>query len=86
MRWNCAESHATFSRLPDCFATRLPGTLTELERAVLIGEREADLMRQAHPNPWVTPKAARRWLRRRQEMVSKCLRTIVGLLPDLFAG
>ena len=86
VRWYCAASHATFSRLPDCLAARLPGTLTELERPVLIGEREADPARQAHANPRVTPKAARRWLRRRQEMVSKFLRTIVGLLPDLFAG
>ena len=89
MRWYCAESHTTFSQLPDCFAAGLPGTLCELERAVLIGEREADPARaacQAHPNPGVKPKAARRWLRRRQEMVSRSLMTIVMLLPDLFAG
>ena len=71
------------------FAAALPDTLCELERAVLIGEREADparAARQAHPNPGVKPKAARRWLRRRQEMVSRSLMTIVTLLPDLFAG
>ena len=38
-RWYCPESHTTFSLLPDCLAARLPGTLAELEHAVVTAER-----------------------------------------------
>ena len=30
-RWYCADSYATFSLLPDCFAARMPGSLQQLE-------------------------------------------------------
>ncbi len=42
--------------------------------------------RQAHPDPEVSAKAARRWLRRRQDAVHMCLRILRGLLPDQFCG
>jgi hypothetical protein len=42
-RWYCAESHTTFSLLPDCLAARLPGTLDELESIVAAAEQAPSL-------------------------------------------
>ncbi|MBT8369123.1 MAG: hypothetical protein KJP23_30890, partial [Deltaproteobacteria bacterium] len=33
-RWYCADGHMSFSLLPDCLASRLPGTLLEIEDVV----------------------------------------------------
>ena len=44
-RWYCAESHTTFSLLPDCFGARMPGTLQQLEVQIfdLAGRLVADV-------------------------------------------
>jgi len=34
-RWYCPESHRTFSLLPDCLASRLSGSLGEIEAVVI---------------------------------------------------
>ena len=33
-RWYCPDGHMSFSLLPDCLASRLPGTLLEIEDVV----------------------------------------------------
>ena len=88
-RWYCGASHMTFSLLPDCFAAGLPGTLDEMEAAVLSVETAPDLgtaAALARPRHVGEPAGARRWLRRRQRLVASCLMTALTLLPDLFAG
>ena len=37
-RWYCPTGHTTFSLLPDCLASRLPGSLDEVEQVVAIVE------------------------------------------------
>jgi hypothetical protein len=38
-RFLCHTEHITFSMLPDCFSSRLPGTLIEVENIVLMVEK-----------------------------------------------
>ena len=37
----CRTGHITFSLLPDCFSSRLPGTLADIEKVVLMAETHA---------------------------------------------
>ncbi len=87
-RWYCAESHMTFSLLPDCLAARLPGTLRTLESVVSEAERAPSLAAAAavlRPGP-VGLEGATRWVRRRVERVHHVLNAVRGMLPDLLAG
>ena len=86
-RWYCPESHTTFSRLPDCLAARLPGTLAELEDVVATAERAKSLEAAANAvrrDPIELP-GAMRWLRRRIRPVRRALATVRGLLPERLA-
>lgn len=86
-RWYCPDSQVTFSLLPDCLASGLPGSLAELEAAVVLAETSPVLIeaaRQAHPDPEVGEKAARRWLKRRQDAVHACLWIVRDILSDRF--
>ena len=87
-RWYCPESHTTFSRLPDCLAARLPGTLAELEDVVATAERTTSLEAAANAvrrDPIELP-GAMRWLRRRTRLVRRVLTAVRGLLPERLAG
>ena len=88
VRYDCRVGCTTFSLLPDCFAARLPGTLSELEAAVLAGEERgvAAAARRHHPNRHVDSIYAERWLRRRMKRVHGCLAVVIGLFPEVFAG
>ena len=86
-RWYCPDSQITFSLLPDCLASGLPGSMAELEAAVALSETRpvlTEAARQAHPNPDVGAKAARRWLTRRRDAVHTCLWVLITLMPELF--
>ena len=87
-RWYCPESHTTFSLLPDCLAARLPGTLTELEDAVVAAERFPSVAAAAAAvrSGRSEPPGAMRWLRRRIRLVRRALSAVRGLLPERFAG
>ena len=87
-RWYCPESHTTFSRLPDCLAARLPGTLAELEEAVATAERSPTVTAAAVQlrSGRSEPPGALRWLRRRMRLVRRALTTVIGLLPEHFAN
>jgi len=91
-RYYCPEKHTTFSLLPDFYASRMPGTLDDLERAVATAdaagsvEQAADTLRPADVPEAVTLGAAVTWLRRRMELMRVVLLTVTGLFPDLVAG
>lgn len=87
-RWYCPESHTTFSLLPDCLASRLPGTLEALEHAVAVAEAAPSLeaaVALLRPHGVELPGALR-WLRRRIDLVRRCLIIAIGLLPEHLAG
>lgn len=91
-RFYCPEQQTTFGLLPDFYASRMPGTLDDLERAAATAEttagieHAADALRPADAPDAITLGAAVLWLRRRVAMVSALLVTVAGLLPELFAG
>lgn len=90
-RWYCPTEGQSISQLPDFFASRLPGTLDEVEQAVNIvqgcssQEAAAEALR-----PDIGLPGALRWLRRRLGYVRQILTILAGLLatgcaPDLQA-
>jgi hypothetical protein len=76
----------SFSLLPDCLASRLPGTLLEIEDVVAKVENSpsqeaaADVIRIDIELP-----GALRWMRRRIFLVKVALRILIDLLPGIFA-
>ncbi len=87
-RWYCPESHTTFSLLPDCLAARLPGSLNDIEEVVAIAERAPSLEAAANAvrRDHIALPGALRWLRRRIQLVQRCLQLVIGLVPERFAG
>jgi hypothetical protein len=90
-RYYCPEQHTTFGLLPDFYASRMPGTLDDIERAVATAEttgveRAAGQLCPADALDAVTLGAAVKWLRRRIALVSVLLATVAGLFPERFAG
>ena len=85
-RWYCADGHMSFSLLPDFLASRLSGTLLEIEDVVAKVENSpsqeaaADVIRIDIELP-----GALRWMRRRIFLVKVALRILIELLPGLFA-
>jgi hypothetical protein len=92
-RWYCPEAHETFSLLPDSLASRLSGTLDEVEATVIASEtsgveKAAAAMRVDE----VELPGAVRWLRRRRVGVRAALLALVtampgrlGMIPELHA-
>jgi len=86
-RYYCPTAHETFSLLPDCLASHLPGELAAMEAVVATVEAArsveaaADVLR-----PDITLASAVRWVRRRLMPIRLALLTVVTLLPDLFTG
>jgi hypothetical protein len=80
-RYYCHKAHQSISLLPDFFASRLPGTLDEVEHAVNIAEESSSQEEAAitlRPN-LVLPSALR-WLQRRLKYVDEILTILTGLL------
>ena len=90
-RWYCPEAHATISLLPDFFASRMPGTLDEIEQTVARAEelesveRTAEAVRPADAPKAVTLPTAVRWVRLRVRLVTMMLVAALGLFPERFA-
>lgn len=86
-RWYCPTARMTVSLLADCFSSRLPGSLSQVERVVAEvesgGTREAVATRV---RPELETAGALRWTRRRVRAVQAALRALIGLLPMLLAG
>ena len=85
-RWYCPESHMTFSRLPDCLAARLGGTLQAIEDAVAAAEAAPSLAKAADALRCdaVHLPGAMRWLGRRVRAVHRNLAAVRGLWPERF--
>ena len=89
-RFYCPEKHTTFGLLPDLYASRIPGTLDDLERVAAAAEgtpgleRLAEVLRPADTPDAVTLSAAVAWVRRRLAWVRALLITVAGLFPDDF--
>lgn len=65
-RWYCPLGHCTFSLIPDCLATRLTGTLVELEFLVRQVEQSSSLAAAcANLRPEIELPGVLRWVRRR---------------------
>lgn len=86
-RWYCPLGHRTFSLLPDCLATALPGTLEELEAVVVAVEQAKSLAAAADTlRPDIELPGAMRWVRRRVKAVQATLPRLKGLFPEVLAG
>ncbi len=80
-RWYCPTEQRTISLLPDCLASRFPGTLDEVERVVNIVQTHTSQEQAAEAlRPDITLPSALRWLRRRMKYVREILTILTGLL------
>lgn len=88
-RFYCPSSGATISMLPDFYASRMPGTLPEIEEVVVRTEEAASIeiaaneIRPGDVAEAVTLPVAIRWVRRRITAAHSALITVRGLLPAL---
>jgi hypothetical protein len=81
VRYYCPEAHQTISLLPDFFASRLPGTLDDVEHAVNIAEASGSQEEAAFKlRPEIALPSALKWLRRRIKYVKEVLNLLTGLL------
>lgn len=87
-RWYCPEGQTTFSLLADCFASRLPGSLTDLERVVVEGEQAKSLEAAADRvrTDDISLPGAIRWTRRRIQQVHITLWMLIDLVPEYLRG
>lgn len=88
-RYLCPKARVTISLLPDFLASRLSGTLAEVEEVVAVAEgaksQEAavEVLLPAAAANAVTLPSALRWLRRRVSAVRAALVAAVTLVPVL---
>jgi hypothetical protein len=83
-RWYCPSGHATFSMLPDCLSSRLPGTLIDVE--TVINQIESSPSQEAAANNIrldISLPGALRWMRRRLFLIRSTLILLIELLPSL---
>ena len=86
-RWYCPTARKTFSLLPDFLASRLRGSLAEVEQVAVLVERTDGMEAAADvARPDIQLPGAVRWTRRRSKTALAVLAIVVGLLPDLLAG
>src|SRR5690606_14706893 len=80
-RYYCRTAGVTFSLLPDCLASRLSGSLAQVEVAVAVAEAAPTLTEAARQlRPELTDvRHALRWLRRRTTPVYATLTALVTL-------
>lgn len=81
-RWYCPEGHSTFSLLPDCLSSRLPGSLIDVETA--INEVENAPSQEAAVFELridVGLTGVLRWIRRRLFLIHTTLRLLTKLVP-----
>ena len=85
-RWYCADGHMSFSLLPDCLASRLSGSLIEVED--VLTEVEHSPSQEAAADKIridILLPGALRWMRRRVFRVKATLSMLIELLPGLFS-
>ncbi len=84
-RYYCPDGHRTFSLLPDCYAARLSGQLSEVEalvRAVEQAPSQAAACAQLRLD--IELPGVQRFVRRRVQAVHAALHLLKGLLPERF--
>ncbi len=86
-RFYCRKGRVTLSLLPDCLASRLRGTLVELESVVAAAEsgKSVESASETLRSEIELPGAVR-WLRRRVNHVRQALTLARGLFPESLAG
>ena len=84
-RYYCRTARVTFSLLPDCLASRLSGSLAQVEAVVAVSEAAPTLTQAAQElrPELLDVRHALRWLRRRTGPVRTALTALVTLLPAL---
>ena len=86
-RWYCPEGRRTFSLLPDCLASRLSGSLCEIEAVVIQVEQSKSLEAAVeYLRPDIELPGVIRWTRRRVKGVHASLGLLRTLYPERFAG
>jgi hypothetical protein len=86
-RWYCPTGKTTFSLLPDSLASRLSGSLDEVEQiAATVEERQAEgasleTVAAALRPEMMEVRSAVKWVRRRVRAVEVVLLALVTLLP-----
>ena len=82
--WYCRTAHTLISLLPDFLASRLPGTLKDVEEVVLEAEKYPTLVSAAESiRPDIELQGALRWLCRRLNYVDKILNVTAGILSPI---
>ena len=84
-RYYCPDGHRTFSLLPDCYAARLSGQLSEVEalvRAVEQAPSQAAACTELRLD--IELPGVQRFVRRRVQAVHAALHLLKGLLPERF--
>jgi hypothetical protein len=83
-RWYCPQGHQTFSLLPDCLASRLPGSLQAIERVCAEVEqaRSFEAAADALRTQDVSLQSAIRWTRRRVKLVQGNLASVLAVIPN----
>jgi hypothetical protein len=83
-RWYCPDGHSTFSLLPDCLSSRLPGSLIEVETAIDEVENAPSQEAAVHDLRLdIGFTGVLRWIRRRLFPVRATLTLLIELLPIL---
>ncbi len=83
-RWYCPDGHSTFSLLPDCLSSRLPGSLIEVETAINKVENAPSQEVAVHDLRLdVGLAGVLRWIRRRLFLIRTALKLLTKLLPVL---
>ena len=88
-RFLCAVAGRTISLLPSFLASRMTGTLEEIERVIDIVESTPSLAaasetaRPDDDDDAVTSISAMRWVRRRVRPIRSALVALITLLPDV---
>ena len=90
-RYWCPVQRVSFGLLPEFYASRMPGTLDDLEAAASLAERAtmesaAQQLRPADQQDAVSLPSALRWVQRRRQLVRTVLVAVLTVLPALFAG
>jgi hypothetical protein len=83
-RWYCPDGNVTFSLLPDCLCSRMPGTLIEVEE--VINQMESAPSQEAAAENIrldISLPSALRWMRRRLFLIRITLMLMIDLVPSL---
>jgi len=81
-RWYCPDGRSTFSLLPDCLSSRLPGSLIEVETAIEEVENAPSQEAAVHDlRIDIGLAGVLRWIRRRLFLIHTTLRLLTKLVP-----